>query len=252
MMLSAEGLKYLLLIAGCAISTSCATFGPSTASDIYYRNQEQADAALTAFDRDNPSCQLWTNWQKMCSRTGEGGATRCNVDTERPVRPSVPFCMDQPGTYVAFEELPLIEQESMLRFCTKREKLEAGTPSANEGCIRYQEDRPFNGRRYSAISNPWCAEWKEVNSKKLICKEGAEGRDSCSRKFSKNGLKRPVYCAAWTEEVQCSNPRNIYNHQEANELLKSQPPDFIIVGGIHVLDVSPIIGIYCGDKRNGK
>ena len=40
--------------------------------DIFYPSQTAADADLVRFERENPSCQLWTNWQKMCSRTGEG------------------------------------------------------------------------------------------------------------------------------------------------------------------------------------
>jgi len=52
----------------------------------------RADRALQAFDAAHPQCQLWTNWQKMCSRTGPDGATVCVTDPDRPVRPSEPFC----------------------------------------------------------------------------------------------------------------------------------------------------------------
>lgn len=59
--------------------------------DIYYHSQAEADAALDQFGRDNPTCELWTNWQKACVR-GADGAAICYVDRGRRVRPSVPFC----------------------------------------------------------------------------------------------------------------------------------------------------------------
>jgi len=65
--------RLLLLVLSFLTVTSCATSdgsqgdAASNDGDIYYKTQAAADRALEAFDTANPSCQLWTNWQKMCS-----------------------------------------------------------------------------------------------------------------------------------------------------------------------------------------
>jgi hypothetical protein len=90
---------------------------PTEQEDIYYSSQADADAALAQFDRDNPSCQLWTNWQKICSRTGNDSATSCLRSSYR-VRPSVPFCQGHRlgSTAPDAEDRPN-EFRSMQRFC---------------------------------------------------------------------------------------------------------------------------------------
>src|SRR3954464_6240791 len=63
------------------------------------------DRQMMAFDRSHPQCQLWTNWQKMCSRTGPGGATYCAIDAEMRVNPSRPFCVDTAATELSSAEV---------------------------------------------------------------------------------------------------------------------------------------------------
>lgn len=97
---------------------------PSLAAGIgYSRNQQHADVALAAFGEANLQCQLWTNWQKMCSRTGEGGAVACSTDPDRPVAPSEPFC-------TAGEAAPptRAQVKSFERFCKLRRTSLGGTP----------------------------------------------------------------------------------------------------------------------------
>ena len=233
--------------------TSCVSDGVGVAGDsIYFKSQAAADAALIAFDKQNPSCQLWTNWQKMCSRTGPNGETYCVTDPDKPVNPSAPFCVKQPGEYLAFEERSLITQKSILLFCAKPEVLRRGLPTEDDGCLKYSADRPFNGRRYSAFSHPWCAEWKEVNTKRTICREGAESEKSCSSIFPKKNLKNPTYCASWTSEMACRKPSNTYFYQEASMQSKNQPPDSTTIEEIYGLNRTPIVGIYCGHEIDGK
>lgn len=67
--------------AGVGASAS-ATLDPSRA----------ADRQMIAFGEANPQCQLWTNWERLCSRTGLGGGIQCHIDPGRRVASSLPFC----------------------------------------------------------------------------------------------------------------------------------------------------------------
>ena len=136
------------------------------AADIFYARQEEADADLMRFDRDNPQCQLWTNWQKMCTRTGAAGQTECVTDQATPVRPSVPFCLwaAKPKFGSPPEEPKQLASAS--RFCNgelhDREYLRCSAPIAK---------RPFDGRTLSARRSKYCSVWAEEGSGKPICAE---------------------------------------------------------------------------------
>lgn len=130
--------------------------------DIYYSYQAAADAALVQFDRDNPQCQLWTNWQRMCSRTGNNGETSCIVDAGRRVRPSVPFCVASQGAaninsrHVGFA--------SASRFCRRFEQImiygaDQSRLAASQ-CAEYQRNRPFAVFDQRTTLSRWCGAFR--------------------------------------------------------------------------------------------
>ena len=119
-------LRFLFVTMVCLALASCKTAGEAPAENttgeaersIYYKSQAAADTALAAFDKDNPSCQLWTNWQKMCSRTGEGGAASCIKGRQLSVKPSTaPFAQTTCTILVHFRTKRQHRQASSLRFC---------------------------------------------------------------------------------------------------------------------------------------
>ncbi len=169
---------------------ACAT--TASTPSIYYKTQAQADAALAAFDKDNPDCQLWTNWQKMCSRTGLNGQTHCNIDPDKPVKPSVPFCAHRltykEGDIFSHEpEIPEILTEdkqsanSRNRFCNKfsNGNLEdygldedmVALHKDKQRCITYKVTRPFNGMSAISQKNPRCKKWDQVKNGSFYCVE---------------------------------------------------------------------------------
>ena len=77
-------LRFLFVTMACLALASCKTTGEAPAENkagdaersIYYKSQAAADTALVAFDKANPSCQLWTNWQKNVLADGRGWRDR--------------------------------------------------------------------------------------------------------------------------------------------------------------------------------
>jgi hypothetical protein len=168
----------VLTLAACATTAST----PS----IYYKSQAEADAAFAAFDKDNPDCQLWTNWQKMCSRTGANGTTYCNTDPDIPVKPSVPFCFNQHApqqssanvqptkSYIEMQK----NSQSRNRFC--KEFLDNGpdlefeiaqNPNYLNTCVKYHLSRPFNGMSIKSQKNPRCKKWTQDKGGFFYCSE---------------------------------------------------------------------------------
>lgn len=162
--------KYLTLLLGAIAITSCITSdraeggADEKGEGIYYKTQSAADVALASFDRANPSCQLWTNWQKMCSRTGESEETSCQK-AQSSVKPSVPFCvingdidrnLDQ--NYSAYQ------LKSYLRFCEEKtgEIIQSNVPAC-----KWSKERPFSGLNVTDLKHPWCKQWKLTISESI-------------------------------------------------------------------------------------
>jgi len=130
------------------------------------RARYDADAQLAAFDRAHPQCQLWTNWQKMCSRSGPNGETVCVTDPDRPVAPSEPFCT---APQSAGRSPSSAQVRSFARFC-RADPL--SPPESPFHLCQGGDDRPFNGTRVAARLHPWCDLWADDQSN-LVCQSGA-------------------------------------------------------------------------------
>jgi hypothetical protein len=142
-----------ILMFGCA-----AWVAANSDSNIYYKSQKEADLALSQFDINNPKCQLWTNWQKMCSRTGEDGATYCQK-AKSIIKPSTPFCSaenDEPYLGLVGNYMPK-QLISYLRFCES--KTGEISPEKVPLC-NWKRKRPFNGLNIAERKHPWCKSWK--------------------------------------------------------------------------------------------
>jgi hypothetical protein len=134
--------------------------------NIYYKSQAAADKALQKFDTENPDCQLWTNWQKMCSRTGADGSTLCKTDPEVSVSPSTVFCSRSGDSSLSLENNTLTSQQlSRDRFCTTFEyKSPLSKRLGRPICVDLDPKRPFSGYRISSRMHPWCSKWKDKTS----------------------------------------------------------------------------------------
>jgi hypothetical protein len=216
---------------------------------IYYKSQKAADAALAQFDTDNPKCQLWTNWQKMCSRTGEAGATWCTTDPDRPVKPSVPFCVVEPqksiknasgfGWTTEPKIWPVDHKLSVMRFCRKGSVVNDGGFS----CM-FEENRPFNGRRLAARRHPWCQAWYNYANDELICSEGsnvAGVADCASLLRKKTYTKHGMYCGELIKKPSlCSRIEG----GGRSAVIEAENGERIMTT-LWNLDTSSLHGLYC-------
>ncbi len=208
--------SYLPLVLGVIAISSCvassdAGVGKSEADqNIFYRSQAEADAALEAFDKANPTCELWTNWQKMCSRTGLKGETHCVADPAIAVKPSTPFCANrlvsrQNEPRPLAPEIPetLTEgagsSKSRNRFCSKFWNgdpglvvFDADVATRHKSipfCTAYKNSRPFNGLSASSQENPRCKRWAATRTGMYYC---AETITDAHCRTIENGITPPV------------------------------------------------------------
>jgi hypothetical protein len=193
--------------------------------DIYYKTQAEADAALDQFDKDNPSCQLWTNWQKMCSRTGENGTTLCVTDPNRSVRPSVPFC--DAGVLSIRKNFSQKQLQSVWRYCTQKKSKSNPTPKP---CANFLSDRPFSGYTVAARRHRFCNEWSDGSTGRKICSETNEsGILSCEGFDEASTVKK-------TEILFCSS----YNNVEIKRYIQQKNPSRIFGYGELMIDITGI------------
>jgi hypothetical protein len=233
----------VLTLAACATTAST----PS----IYYKSQAEADAALAAFDKDNPDCQLWTNWQKMCSRTGENGKTWCALDLEVPVKPSRPFCANTNGLSFLPVELHDMDQIASAERFIKRlpSRLDAVD---NEYRIKMSRVRPFSGKNLGSRRHPYCNVWSRESDGKAICAEGSTFPElpRCnSIKKNKSAIKPVLYCASENSAFDnlCREPAG-FRSSRRQVSLPSYPPA-PSNGNKEILAVADgedyILSIYC-------
>jgi hypothetical protein len=197
-----------------------------------------ADRALAEFDKSHPSCQLWTNWRKVCSRTGPHGETRCTEDPDFKVQASAPFCA---GEHFGFGALladnpTIAELNSYNRFCKTFET--EGLPHKKFGmaiCNEWQPNRPFSPQRVDHRVHPWCLEWKRWDTYEPIA-------DPSKTKPYPHG----VYCARQSLPDWCVKARGMGTIPYFSP--ETRPP-LISVGQTKYDDYGPVVGVYCGIRK---
>lgn len=130
---------------------------------VIYETQQAADRALAIFDRDNPDCELWTDWQRLCSRTGPQSSRYCKATVQKSVRPSAPFCVAKAdGGYrrTNKQEDSAEAIASSRRFCSA--DWAVPPDSTGSGSCMYSMTRPFSGRDLNDRAHPWCSAWREA------------------------------------------------------------------------------------------
>jgi hypothetical protein len=199
---------------------------------VHYLSQGQADASLTRFDRDHPQCQLWTNWQKMCSRTGEGGKTYCQTDADHPARPSEPFCvagaLDLQGPLHATAGDTRQVRLSRNRFCARfaGASTNHNNPRGLPACQIYRPDRPFNGTSLTAVAHPLCRHWVQ-------------------RPPLTDGTPSLLFCDSWESHPSCPDIVGVIRPP-------SLAPNGVIIFSSPIPASVPVWGTYCLPKGSSQ
>lgn len=205
-----------------------------------------ADEVLARFDRDHPQCELWTNWSRMCSRTGAGGAAYCTADPGMPVPPSEPFCVSDSESQRSRPQpasLTPSQNDSMQRFCSPDAAARGPTGLLAEEC-GFVRGRPFNGYRLAARLHPWCEQWNEAVTNVPLCRTGGKrGLPDCAPEAVK-GVEsaRGFYCARPALPSWCDDAAG-FGIQAENAGRKIILP----VGDRQ--EAYPVRGIYCRRRR---
>lgn len=170
---------------------------------LFYRSQAKADADLSQFDRENPKCELWTNWERMCSRLGSGGATTCVSDPTFKAKPSRPFCVADAHGYLVnrYRSANVAIRSSAGRFCAKR----SSEARKGDKCVVYARQRPFNGTTLATRRAPACEVWSDETAPwKPVCSErGRFPELPLCRDLPQNRrlVKSRLYCATHSPDL---------------------------------------------------
>jgi len=239
-----------LLLSGCAQdaamderpASAVMSGADDAASDIFYTSQQQADADLARFDRENPQCQLWTNWQRACSRTGADGATYCHY-TPVDVAPSQVFCAaDGIDGYMMIHQLNTVrEKASFNRFCAE---FDFDYVSGERACVEWSLERPFNGLRLVEVEHPWCNRWDfQVDPEENPEHSRIRGL-YCASRHVPDWCEWPFGWGAGVQD-QALKEEPLHDEPEAsgrNEIV-------LTVGAPIVYESSPVIAVFCARKR---
>ena len=235
-------LRHPGILAALAVSGAAAL---PPAGDPFYQtapyDQSPADRRLRAFDKSHPQCALWTDWHKLCSRTGPKGASYCRLDRQHTAAPSQPFCaisLDEQQRDTAAERL------SRQRFSKIRRQEDCQNCSPAR---IYQPDRPFGGAQLSQVEHPQCAVWRLEHPIKFnniqvdeCSEDGRPGMPSC-RSAALQRLKQdaPFVCSEAVRPKVCGEPRSTAEAYNTRDILP--------VG--YKLSVSPVWGFHCNRKE---
>ncbi|MFC4291120.1 hypothetical protein ACFOWX_01695 [Sphingorhabdus arenilitoris] len=206
--------------------------GTRQSSSIYYKSQSAADAALAAFDKDNPTCQLWTNWQKMCSRANPDARSLCVTQKHNSVAPSAPFCVasvykDSKVTNISSSDTRTLL--SIARFCDGKTSLETNPEwdiHTAVGFCAYQENRPFVLKQPFTM-NELASQWIIDNfdesqmSEHSILESYDEHRSNWCNDFDVLGM---------------------YEQEEFGG-------DGVIMPTLRIKNIEPVFGIFCRSQK---
>ncbi|WP_157081810.1 hypothetical protein [Sphingomonas pruni] len=208
------------------------------------------DQELKAFDKSHPKCALWTDWHKLCSRTGPGGSTYCRIDQLHPVKPSTPFCAkdySSPAKPDTHAELLSRRRFSNLEGSSIPSQTNSKSPNYR---IRYK-DRPFSGSTIYEMEHPYCAVWIYENgvAPAFCAEDGRKGMPSCSEpKVKFTPTTRSSFFPACYEAVKgraCDPEATISPDRPAGEDFFGNPYDETMVSAFHPNVFQPVAGHYC-------
>jgi hypothetical protein len=171
-----------LVLGGASVAALFAVATGAVAEKSKTRNSDieadtKADAALEKFQKQNPDCLAWTDWQKTCSKLDANGLkVHCNKSVV-PAKRSEVFCLatsnkDFTGTPYGGK---LKTASAFNRFCTSYK-----TIKGKKICMDRENHRPFSGFVFSEVRHPYCKMW--INNSGAYCSEGEakEGWKSCN------------------------------------------------------------------------
>lgn len=205
--------------------------------DIFYASQEEADADLARFDRENPQCQLWTNWQRTCSRTGPDGATFCH-NTSVDVEASQVFCAaDGIDGYLLINQLQTArEKASFNRFCSE---FDIDYVSGERTCVVWQSGRPFNGLRLAEVEHPWCERWDLQVDPEVNPELSKVSGLYCASRHVPDWCERPF---GWGAGVQDEALRDESANSQENVIV-------LTTGAPIAYESTPVITVFCARRK---
>lgn len=151
----------------------------------------KSDKALKLFDEAHPACELWSDWHKLCSRTGPKGSTYCRTDPEHPATASAPFCAKGSQGFTQLDDMSAAERQSVQRYVTGYQNIDVGEQVPGQSRPSYTKHvqvptfdpgRPFAGRTLGQLEHPYCAAWmveKEDGTLGSCAEDGRRGVPSC-------------------------------------------------------------------------
>lgn len=192
---------------------------------------------------------MWTNWQKLCSRTGPNRTTYCKRDPYFNVTPSEPFC----AVDTEIRQFPLPEPErvlaSRMRFCARTTRSfqpnDRDVPTGPLRCAEYEAARPFSGIRIEQMVHPWCATWGTGEPGRAICTvaptPGVDAPLCGDRSIRSLRRSEAFVCTSWVHTVPCKHP--IGGREPAKPNNKG-----IYIYDARPLKFSPVWGTFCADR----
>lgn len=205
-----------------------------------------ADRRMLAYGEAHPECRLWTNWEKLCSRTGPGGAVHCNIDPGRRVTPSAPFCTRH-APRAQPNPLAAAERASRLRFCLRPRRVvdgsDGGSGTLTRICGRYEPGRPFNGRRAAALMRPGCDGLSDAETGRPVCVRGGDPAqhvlDCGSFAARHRQSDRLLVCGRWSGPASChASPVHEWRPPEEGDVTFGAPNP----------NVAPVHGLFCENR----
>lgn len=215
-----------------------------TTTGVPLTRPSSADEALTRFGKRNPECPMWTNWEKLCSRTGPRGNIRCSIDPGEKVLPTAPFCASGfPGNPENKSGQQLISSE---RFCIQHRLIHAHSATGDRDfriCTLFSPERPFNGRRMGALIHPWCEAWGDEITGRFVCSDkpmkGSSVPTCSSLAAARYEHSSRLLCMQWKAEIPCKNPEPAPSRMPAKGVVDLR--------GRKVPNSTPVNGVVCAD-----